>query len=41
MIQTVPEVPGMRFVVNGIPFEADGSGRAYPPQALSVAGHVR
>ena len=34
VIQTVPEVPGMRFVVNGIPFKADGSGRAYPPQAL-------
>jgi phospholipase C len=34
VIQTVPEVPGMRFAANGIQFEADRSGRAYPPAAL-------
>ena len=34
VIQTVPEVPGMRFVADGIPFEADGSGRAFPPPPL-------
>jgi phospholipase C len=40
VIQTVPEVPGMRFAANGIRFEADGSGRAYPPAAL-VGSRVR
>ncbi len=34
VIQTVPESPGMRFVADGIQFEADSSGRAYPPAAL-------
>ena len=34
VIQTVPEVRGMRFVAGGVPFETDGSGRAYPPAAL-------
>ena len=38
VIQTVPEVPGMRFVANGIPFETDRSGRAYPPAALVGSG---
>jgi phospholipase C len=34
VIETVPEVPGMRFAAGGIPFQADGSGRAYPPASL-------
>ena len=34
VIQTVPGVPGMRFVADGIPFQTDASGRAYPPEAL-------
>jgi hypothetical protein len=34
-IQTVPPVPGMRFSLNGIEFQADASGRARPP---STAG---
>ena len=34
VIQTVPEVQGMRFVAHGVPFETDSSGRAYPPAAL-------
>jgi phospholipase C len=34
VIQTIPEVQGMRFVANGVPFESDSSGRAYPPAAL-------
>ena len=34
VIQTVPEVQGMRFVANGVRFETDSSGRAYPPAAL-------
>jgi hypothetical protein len=33
-IQTVPEVPGMRFSANGMQFRADGQGRAHPPPAL-------
>jgi phospholipase C len=33
-IQTVPEVPGMRFSANGIQFRADGEGRAHPPPGL-------
>jgi phospholipase C len=35
VIQTVPEVPGMRFALGGIEFEADGDGRAYPPLAAA------
>jgi phospholipase C len=34
VIQTVPEVQGMRFVADGVRFESDSSGRAYPPAAL-------
>lgn len=33
-IQTVPEVPGMRFSAGGIQFRADSQGRALPPPAL-------
>lgn len=33
-IQTVAAVPGMRFSVNGVPFEADRRGRAHPPPRL-------
>jgi phospholipase C len=40
VIQTVPEVPGMRFTASGIRFESDASGRAYPPAAL-VGSHAR
>jgi phospholipase C len=34
VIQTVPEVPGMRFSANGIQFRADSEGRAHPPPRL-------
>jgi len=34
-IQTVPEVPGMRFSVDGQRFAADQRGRAYPPPAAA------
>jgi len=34
VIQTVPKVEGMRFVANGVAFESDSSGRAYPPPEL-------
>jgi hypothetical protein len=30
-IQTVPPMPGMRFSLNGIEFQADAAGRAHPP----------
>ena len=40
MIQTVPEVPGMRFVVNGIPFKADGCRTGLPPAGAHL-GAVR
>ena len=33
-IETVPEVPGMRFSANGIQFVADAQGRALPPPEL-------
>jgi hypothetical protein len=32
-IQTVPPVPGMRFALNGVEFQADAAGRAHPPRA--------
>ena len=38
VIQTVPEVPGMRFAIGDVEFEADANGRAYPPPAAASSG---
>jgi phospholipase C len=40
-IQTVPPVPGMRFSLNGAPFEADPQGLASPPATGGVPPELR